>query len=72
MAGLVSLVNDYRIFRSLPTLGFLNGVLYNSRFSGTKDILYGANPGCGTSGFFADVGWDPVRHAELVSFPNYF
>ena len=72
VASIVSLVNGYHIFRSKPTLGFLNPLLYSPGFRGVKDILFGTNPGCGTDGFPADVGWDPVRPNVLVSFPNHF
>ena len=41
MAIIVSLVNDYRIFRSKPTLNFLNPLLYSPGFRGIKDILFG-------------------------------
>ena len=28
--------------------------------TGFNDITSGSNPGCGTNGFFATEGWDPV------------
>ena len=65
MAGIVSLVNDYYISRGEPTLGFLNPLLYHQFYKGVKDILVGFNPGCGTDGFEAASGWDPVRLAVL-------
>ena len=74
VAGIVSLLNDFRISHSMPRLGHLNPLLYSPRyrFRGIKDILFGSNPGCGTTGFMTDVGWDPVRPTVLVSFPNHF
>ncbi|KAF8257385.1 peptidase S8/S53 domain-containing protein [Lactarius quietus] len=43
-----------------PPLGFLNPWLYGGGLAGLNDITRGSNPGCGTPGFSAIVGWDPV------------
>ncbi|KAI9443540.1 subtilisin-like protein [Lactarius indigo] len=43
-----------------PPLGFLNFRLYGDGFAGLNDITSGSNPGCGTDGFSAVPGWDPV------------
>ncbi|KAH9054643.1 peptidase S8/S53 domain-containing protein [Lactarius vividus] len=43
-----------------PALGFLNIRLYGNGFAGLNDITSGSNPGCGTDGFSAVPGWDPV------------
>jgi tripeptidyl-peptidase-1 len=73
VAGIISLVNDFRITNNRPVLGFLNPWLYAlgerppGRY-GLQDITTGSNPGCGTTGFRAIRGWDPVRPARLVSF----
>ena len=78
MAGLISLVNRFRFKErkvfDLNRLGFLNPLLYTGQFRRkvVNDILIGSNPGCGTEGFEADYGWDPVRPAALVSFPSHF
>ena len=53
-AGIVALLNDARIEKGLPTLGFLNPLLYaiGAAFpKGFNDITSGNNPGCGTPGF---------------------
>ena len=69
VACLVSLLNDFNITNSNRTLGFLNPLLYsNGRGRYLKDVLYGSDPGCGTNGFRAKFGWDPVRSTALVSF----
>jgi len=60
VAGLISLLNDYLISHGQPTLGFLNPWLYGTGRAGFKDITSGSNPGCGTPGFPAIEGWDPV------------
>lgn len=89
-AGIVGLLNDARATNGLPTLGFLNPLLYslqNATSNGTatssssasspratttarvsfangttpfNDVVVGSNPGCGTNGFAAAPGWDPV------------
>ncbi|TDL24009.1 subtilisin-like protein [Rickenella mellea] len=59
-AGVVALLNDFRISSGKAPLGFLNPLLYSSAIAGLNDITSGSNPGCGTVGFTAGVGWDPV------------
>ncbi|KAH8987048.1 subtilisin-like protein [Lactarius akahatsu] len=60
IAGIVSLLNDYLISTGRPRLGFLNLLLYGHGRDGVNDITSGSNPGCGTDGFTAIPGWDPV------------
>ncbi|KAH8983112.1 subtilisin-like protein [Lactarius akahatsu] len=60
VAGIISLLNDYLITNGRPPLGFLNIRLYSDGFAGLNDITSGSNPGCGTDGFSAVPGWDPV------------
>ncbi|KAH8981856.1 subtilisin-like protein [Lactarius hatsudake] len=67
VAGVVSLLNDYLITNGRPPLGFLNIRLYDDGIAGLNDITSGYNPGCGTDGFSAVPGWDPVRPARHVS-----
>ncbi|KAF8599999.1 subtilisin-like protein [Ceratobasidium sp. AG-I] len=60
-AGVISLLNDYRLSQGKPALGFLNPWLYSNATTGAlNDITSGSNPGCGTNGFTARAGWDPV------------
>ncbi|KAH9035165.1 subtilisin-like protein [Lactarius deliciosus] len=59
-AGIISLLNDYRISIGRPPLGFLNIWLYGVCLPGLNDITFGSNPGCNTDGFSAVPGWDPV------------
>ena len=65
-ASIISLLNDYLLSTGRPPLGFLNPWLYGRGFAGLNDIIYGSNPGCGTVGFPATPGWDPVRPTRLV------
>ncbi|KAH9010436.1 subtilisin-like protein [Lactarius pseudohatsudake] len=60
VAGIISLLNDYRLSQGKPPLGFLNPWLYGGGLNGLNDIVSGSNPGCNTNGFSAAVGWDPV------------
>ncbi|KAI9451468.1 subtilisin-like protein [Lactarius psammicola] len=60
VAGIMSLLNDYRISTDKPPLGFLNPWLYSRGIAGLNDITSGSNPGCQTDGFSATAGWDPV------------
>ncbi len=67
VAGIISLLNDYLLSKGRPPLGFLNHRLYLQSLKGLTDIKSGSNPGCGTPGFSAIAGWDPVRPTRLVS-----
>ncbi|KAH9009020.1 subtilisin-like protein [Lactarius deliciosus] len=60
VAGIISLLNDWLILTGQEPLGFLNPWLYGRGSGGLTDITEGSNPGCGTDGFTAIVGWDPV------------
>ncbi|KAH8980026.1 subtilisin-like protein [Lactarius hatsudake] len=62
VAGIISMLNDFLISEGRDPLGFLNPWLYSTEggmFS-LNDIISGSNPGCGTDGFTAIPGWDPV------------
>lgn len=67
-AGIVSLLNDLRLQKGQPPLGFLNPLLYTNLASTFTDIVKGSNPGCDTKGFPAKPGWDPVTG---LGTPNY-
>ncbi|EJD45534.1 family S53 protease-like protein [Auricularia subglabra TFB-10046 SS5] len=58
-ASMIALINDRRAELGSPPLGFLNPFLYANPQAFT-DITVGSNPGCGTAGFPARAGWDPV------------
>ena len=65
---MISLLNDARINAQLPPLGFLNPWLYSVGYKGLNDIVSGTNPGCGTQGFQAIQGWDPVTGLGTPNF----
>ncbi|KAI6016231.1 Pro-kumamolisin, activation domain-containing protein [Pisolithus marmoratus] len=67
-ASIISMVNDARISMGKKGLGFLNPWLYSMGYSGLNDITTGHNPGCGTEGFNASIGWDPVTGLGTPNF----
>ena len=69
------MLNDARISGGKPPLGFLNPWLYKTGYAGLNDITVGNNPGCGTQGFNATVGWDPgmsCRFCFIRVIPYWF
>lgn len=66
-AGIVTLLNEARIAAGKGPIGFLNPTLYANP-EAFNDITIGSNPGCGTGGFNATPGWDPVTG---LGTPNY-
>jgi tripeptidyl-peptidase-1 len=65
--GVLSLVNDHRLASGKSTLGFANPLLYKNA-AALNDVVGGCNPGCGSKGFCAVPGWDPVTG---LGTPNY-
>ncbi|OCH86873.1 family S53 protease [Obba rivulosa] len=66
-ASLIALLNDALIAAGKPALGFINPLLYANP-SILTDIMDGSNPGCGTDGFNATNGWDPVTGLGTPNF----
>lgn len=62
-ASVISMLNDQLIAAGKPSLGFLNPWLYENPGM-LNDITSGDNPGCGTKGFPAATGWDPVSNHD--------
>lgn len=66
-AGIVALLNDARLAKKLPPLGFLNPLLYSKDVAQTfNDITSGHNSGCGTTGFNVSI-FSPVPYLILTS-----
>ena len=59
-ASVIALLNDELLGAGKSRLGWLNPWLYSNE-GALNDITSGDNPGCGTNGFSATTGWDPVR-----------
>jgi tripeptidyl-peptidase-1 len=68
-ASVIALLNDRLIAAGRSPLGFLNPWLY-ANAHGLTDITDGSNPGCGTMGFPAAVGWDPVTGLGSPNFDS--
>lgn len=83
-ASIINLINEKRLAAGKSTLGFLNPTLYQNpgAFNDVSPFLIssedspsdkykittGANPGCGTNGFSAVKGWDPVTGLGTPNF----
>jgi tripeptidyl-peptidase-1 len=59
VAAIVTLLNEERLQAGKGPIGFLNPTFYKHP-EAFNDITEGGNPGCGTEGFKAQPGWDPV------------
>jgi len=59
-AAVITLLNGERLSQGKRPLGFLNPWLYAQGKHALNDIVFGNNTGCGTPGFPATRGWDPV------------
>jgi len=71
MAAILSAVNDARLAVGKGPIGFINPTIYSSTFmKAFNDITSGSNPGCGTEGFYAQPGWDPVTGVGTPNFPK--
>ncbi|KAJ6542704.1 peptidase S8/S53 domain-containing protein [Mycena capillaripes] len=61
IGAMITLINDARLAAGKSPVGFINPAIYSDSFRGAfHDIVSGSNPGCGTDGFKAVRGWDPV------------
>jgi tripeptidyl-peptidase-1 len=67
-SGVISLLNDARTSAGKRPLGYLNQVFYKHPEI-FNDITEGSNPGCGSKGFPAAAGWDPVTGLGSPNFP---
>jgi tripeptidyl-peptidase-1 len=67
VGSIVTLINDARLAVGKGPVGFWNPVLYNNSYA-LNDITSGNNPGCGTNGFSAVPGWDPVTGLGTPNF----
>jgi tripeptidyl-peptidase-1 len=58
-ASIINLLNEERLQAGKGPIGFLNPTIYKHPEM-FNDVTVGGNPGCGTEGFPAAEGWDPV------------
>ena len=68
-ASIVNRINEERLAAGKKPVGFVNPVLY-SHPEVLNDIKNGSNPGCGTIGFKAVEGWDPVTGLGTPNYPK--
>jgi tripeptidyl-peptidase I len=66
-SSVIALLNNELLDAGKSPLGFLNPWIYANP-QAFNDITTGNNPGCGTQGFPATTGWDPVTG---MGSPNY-
>ncbi|KAI0120716.1 peptidase S8/S53 domain-containing protein [Xylariales sp. AK1849] len=67
-AAVITLINQERQAVGKGTVGFINPVLYANP-STLTDIKNGSNANCGSSGFSAVEGWDPITGLGTPSYP---
>ncbi|KAK8006812.1 hypothetical protein PG989_000802 [Apiospora arundinis] len=67
--AVLTLINEQRLQAGKSTVGFVNPVLY-AHPEVFFDVTAGSNPGCGTPGFKAAKGWDPVTGLGSPNFPK--
>ncbi|KAJ7350888.1 tripeptidyl peptidase A [Mycena albidolilacea] len=67
-AGIIALLNDWRLRHGKPTMGFLNPFLYSAGLAGLVDITDGFVNGCEQPGFNATKGWDPASGLGYFDF----
>ena len=67
VSGIFGLLNSARANVGKSPMGFLNPFIY-ANGNLFNDITSGKNPGCGTNGFSASKGWDPITGYGT---PNY-
>jgi tripeptidyl-peptidase-1 len=66
--AIVNLINEKRLAAGKGPVGFINPVLY-AHPEVLNDVANGRNPGCGSDGFEAVVGWDPVTGLGTPNYP---
>jgi tripeptidyl-peptidase-1 len=67
-ASILTLINEQRLNAGKSAVGFVNPTLY-AHPEVFHDITEGNNPNCGTNGFSAAKGWDPVTGLGTPNFP---
>lgn len=67
--SVITLINEQRINANKSAVGFINPTVYANP-SAFNDITSGGNEGCGTDGFTAVEGWDPVTGLGTPNYPK--
>jgi tripeptidyl-peptidase I len=69
VGSILTLINAARLDLGKSPIGFINPTLYANPGM-FNDITSGGNQGCGTPGFTAVTGWDPVTGLGTPNFPK--
>ncbi|GJC97441.1 pro-kumamolisin [Colletotrichum higginsianum] len=69
VGSIINLINEKRIEAGKKPVGFVNPTLY-AHPEILNDVTNGDNPGCGTKGFSAVQGWDPVTGMGTPNYPE--
>ncbi|EMC93369.1 hypothetical protein BAUCODRAFT_113640 [Baudoinia panamericana UAMH 10762] len=67
--SILTLINQERLNIGKSSVGFINPTLYANPWV-MNDITEGGNQGCGTPGFSAEPGWDPVTGLGTPNYPK--
>lgn len=67
-ASILTRINEERLAAGKSTVGFVNPLLYKNP-GAFFDVISGNNSGCGTPGFYAAKGWDPVTGLGTPNYP---
>ncbi|KAJ7623071.1 peptidase S8/S53 domain-containing protein [Mycena polygramma] len=71
VGAMLAMINDARLAIHKKPIGFINPTIYSPKFKRAfNDITSGRNPGCGTAGFAAAKGFDPVTGLGTPRFPD--
>ncbi|RXN17158.1 tripeptidyl-peptidase 1-like protein [Labeo rohita] len=76
VGGILSLINDQRFLKGLPSLGFINPRLYKLQGKGLFDVTEGCHLSClddkvEGKGFCASPSWDPVTGWGTPNYPVF-
>ncbi|KAH8812738.1 peptidase S8/S53 domain-containing protein [Xylogone sp. PMI_703] len=69
VASILTRINEERLSVGKSTVGFVNPAVYANP-SILHDVTVGNSSGCGTPGFLAAKGWDPVTGLGTPDYPK--
>ncbi|EME50290.1 hypothetical protein DOTSEDRAFT_68978 [Dothistroma septosporum NZE10] len=69
LGSVLTLINEARFNVGKGSIGFVNPTAY-AHPEVFNDVTQGGNQGCGTAGFQATAGWDPVTGLGTPNYPK--